>query len=968
MAIIPILGNLIAGIAINFISGLLNPAKQAKINEDLPQLGSGSLCYCFGFTFSSTVLVAYTKASIAGHGQDKSTFTMLGLVNPTSLKILAFRHNNQVVKTKTSFFKLAEIEDVGKFVDPDGYQTLNDVNIYAQTNTNVPNPNFRILGYPEIQYQGLTWEQVNATKTSIIGGASAPASWIVQNGGVSASFLENGNGNNPISITIRGTRSDFFGFTQIFFNAEMPSGYLGCVFLRTFTWMNNPGVNRDSNLFAIGNNTEICLGGSFFLNAIDTPTVNSPYTPEPATPGSTIGRYYPNAQVGTAANLTGTTVTCLLASVLYQGIKEIIVPLSNTPLWGDGINVRNSAGAIIGTKLTTEKVVGWSTKVFTIDPANPDTGGQTITNFQPNNIPILAATNGQTTLVAIISGLMTAKGYSSLNDFTFSPLFDEPVIGFTTELSNVEDKINNLLVLYNKLVIETRDGVLKFLSYSELNAINAVKITHQDLLDPPKFTLSPEIDTPDALELSYRSSTRQFAESTIVVGTGTSNNKTGIRLDVVLNPIEANRLAWNALRLIKGTYLKATLMLPGTFNNIENGDIIDFYLPSEIGTVGSNPELLKLLVVSSAYGADRSIELECVNYLGVSPPIASTIPELITTNPAAIPPAAPAALFYIDAEPVPRQRETGGIFVRQLAGKIQQPTDVYTLDFGKDSPPGTMRPLDIFTLGADLRDVNYGTVTEIVVNGEIFSWGYQSIIVTLANRAMVLRGTNGLIRLGNSWVKYQSASFNDPSWTLTGITTGLYGSKPEVFPTDKAYQGYARSPWLGTSGPSITAHANTLPYTKLNDPEESPTPLTFRWKTFDTAINEVILPVTKIFGQTEPYRTTGAGSCIASVNGNTLMVSFTWPGSIVSTAVGATWLNNKVQPINETINLVERNREFEVVVAGTRVATFGTLAGIFHYEITVPAIARGTVVKVREYRLSDDGVPYYGTWENSFVC
>lgn len=963
--LLPIIGNLVFGVALNLVSSWLFPSKQPKINEDIPNLGTGSnLCIALGFTFSTTALIAYTKSSLSGGSSDRSSYTLLGLVNPTSLKILAIRHNNQTVATKTSFFPLSTFESNATYTDSQGFKCNEGFAFYAQTNSTVPNNNFGLLGYPDVQYKGLTWEQVVNSKNSVTGGASGSSNWIVQNGTEgTVTFSDQGDGNHPIKVVFRGVRFDFFGFTQTFFTANMPSGFRGCRFMRTFTYQNNPGVHRDSAMFALGNNIEIFCGGAFYIQQLDMFSAE-PYTPAPAIAGSTLGYYYPNALVDTAANQTGIVTTVLLASSAYQGVRSVTIPASNAPLSGDflGTNIRNSSGGVIGTKAAGEWVVGWNGKMFTIDPGNPDPGGQTYTGFVSNALPVNSAVRGTTSLVEIVTTLMEHKEYILNTDFSFSPGFNEKVIGFTTELNNVDATLNNLLTLYKKIIVESRGGVIKFLDYSELDYVGATVITQDDLVNEPDLKISPYVDQPDAVELVYRSYNKSFAEDTIVVGTGFATNRTSIRLDIVETPDRARELAWRAFKLIRGTYLQAKLKLSPKFQTIENGDILNYRLPPDFAAANNTTEMIQLLVVSSAYGADRSIEVECINLISNSDSLTVEVTPTVgvNVNLPTPPPSLPAIAKYIDAEPVPGQFETGGIVISRVAASSTQ-KDVRASIFGQDIKMSVFPSIDPPGLGqASLMDIATGTLSNTVLEGDILGWGYKSVSIILTSPLMSLKLTNGRLRAGDSWMTYTTAVFQNEEWILTGIKTGLYGSKEILVPGDSIYQGYARSPWYKSNDGTANNFNIFEIATQALDTEQSPT---INIELLDASPSISTLPITPVFNRGNPYRTTAAGSAKCSINGTNLFVSFARPGAIG----GSTFLNNQVQP-NTVIQTNQINRLFEVVVSGSVIATFGSIGGVFEYDVVIPFVSRGILVKVREYRLSGDNVPYYGTWENDFYC
>lgn len=789
MALPALLTNIGISFGLQLITNWLFPPPVKKIADDVPQLEKGQpLYFCWGETFAPTHLLYALTPSQAGTNEKHATYGALGIANPSNTKLLALRINGYIISTQSNNYPLTPPEvlglgssakgkskgkkksntdptlDSGTYVNEYGMATYNDISFKTQFGEAVYNNHFNILGHPDFNYTGLSWLAITGRR-NVVGLPGARQVWYVLNKNpTTVNQLVNGSNDDPVVVHVALFYNNGFIFNNVvdlyFSSLHGFRGYqkITCFEGATFG-------SQSQSLLLIANGTEYLVKTD--LESITTAAIDIPNTLPTTTNGSdtnyitgsnpptTIGNYARYITDIAQATANVSTNNIIIGTEKGELIPYTLDTAKIAPFRSYNGAIYDSTNTVVAGLPSTLRVYGWDNKIFT------DTVHNT---FNPNNTPNQTITKSSIKLSSIIGDLIKYRQISG-GKIIFKAGFDEDVHGFTCSTENVKDTILNLLTCYNKFVYRDRQDNIVFAPYPSVT-LAVMTIVPSQLTAEPKIDIVPQSALPECLELSYRNSAMQLSEDTMLIGNSANGSyKSAIRLNANLSTTEATKIGWNALNLIKHTYLKAEIQLDATGQALEPGDVVDFaYLPQQT---------IRLLISNIEYGQNLAVKLTCVNYVGSQPLPNGIIPSVNVLPPVSIPPL-PDTHAYLNAEPIAVDTTLA------VGGSL-----LYTTSSNPYSSTGGI-PAST-NINPAIAGTYEGILTAIYAPYGDQSLGIDSVRLTNGRIGQVIPA-NGLIRIGNSWVSYKSnIKVGDSGYTIAGIQTGLYGSDPKLVLGDNCY-------------------------------------------------------------------------------------------------------------------------------------------------------------------------------------
>ena len=766
MAVIGLLGSFLinsaASIGLNLLGSWLSPKKNQSIPENIPSVGVNQPLYlCWGSTFTPTYLFYAVPPGKAGHGDDRSSYGLIGFSNPDSTAQLeAIRSNGIIVSSKTSLFNLNAPENVipgrNKFVNQYGLTTYNDFSYMVQIGTNVFNSHFRALNQAGLQYQGLSWLKIEAAERKLFGGFNNRTVMYVLNrisNFINAFFTVNGNA--PVTVQTNCGRRGWFTtqWDDILFN--YPTGFFG---VRIHLYFEGRG-NRGFSLLGYGGNVEYVIRENIFQCDETLFTISGAISPGIAP--TTIGKY----TIGTVSaserfDVYNGVTTAIIGTDQGEIVQVNLTSSAQAPLYSNNGIIRDNNNTIVYSGNASSKLYGWGGKMFSENPFR-DVLTQPLTDRSSPRSG--AVTTGTTKLSTIFKDLLVTKGIA-LSEITFTNFTDVDVRGFTCTDDNVKQQIINLCTAYAKIVDDGFGKKYTFRDYpTDLSVINIDLERH---LAEPIIEYADEINQPKQVELTFRDWQNEYSERSITVGYGSEfPNTSSQKIDLVLTQQEAKKLAWNMYFLLGHTNISVRLNLDNA-SGIEAGTVLTVNNP------GTAP--MKLLVGNIEIGADCTYLINCVNWVPLNQynSIIPYLPYMVSESAPAVFTTAPTQAdrqIYL-AEP------TEPDVLDNLAGALFYTTDSSNYSSSNSSSGfvslNNVTP-NTFGFKGFLTEINSSYLD---FDDDYLEYGVLSLTVNRNANNNNSLPPNGLIRIGQSWVSYSSIVTAGGTNILQGIKTGLYGS------------------------------------------------------------------------------------------------------------------------------------------------------------------------------------------------
>jgi hypothetical protein len=753
--------NTAASIGLNLLGSWISPKKSNSIPENIPSAGTGQPLYlCWGSTFVPCFLFYAVPSNKAGHGDDKSSYGLLGFSNPDSTSQLeAIRSNGIIVSSKTSLFNLNAPENVipgaNKFVNSYGLTTYNNFNYKVQLGSNVANSHFGLLNQAGLQYQGLSWLKIEAAERKLFGGFNNRTVMYVLNrisAFVSASFTVTGNA--PVTVQTNVGRQGWFTiqWDDILYN--YPTGFFG---VRIHLYFEGKG-NRGFSLLGYGGNVEYVIRQDVFDCNYTLFTISGAITPG-ATP-TTKGKYTIGTVNANQRNNQYTVTTALIGTDQGAITQVNLITPGQAPLYSVNGIIKDRNDLVVYTGNASSKLYGWDGKMFSENPFRD----VLVEPLTPRSAPRSGTvTTGTTKLSTIFKDLLVTKGVA-LSEITFTNFTDVDVRGFTCTDDNVKQQIINLCTAYGKIVDDGFGKEYTFKDYpTDLTAISIGLSRH---LAEPIIEYADEINQPKQVELTFRDWQNEYSEKSVTVGYGSDfPNTSSQKLDLILTQQEAKKLAWNMYFLLGHTNMAVRLNLDDA-SGIENGTVLTVDNP------GTEP--LKLLVGNIEIGADCTFLVNCVNWVPLNQYNSSNpyLPYMISESAPAVfttPPVQADRQIYL-AEP------TSLDVSDSLSGALFYTTDTNNYS-SLNSSSGFVSLNNVIPNTFGFKGFLTSISSDYLdFDDDYLEYGIRNLAVSRNADNSSSLPASGLIRIGQSWVSYSSIITNGGTNILQGVKIGLYGS------------------------------------------------------------------------------------------------------------------------------------------------------------------------------------------------
>jgi hypothetical protein len=755
--------NSVASIGLSMLGNWLSPKRTDSVAENIPSVGTNQpLSMVWGSTFCNTYLFYAVPSSKAGHGDDRSSYGVLGFSNPDSTAELeAIRSNGIIVSSKTPLFNLNAPDNVipgaNKYVNQYGLLTYNNYTYKTQFATNTVNSHFDALNQAGLQYSGLTWLKVEGAERKLFGGFNSRTVLYVKNK-IDTNTLTTFDVNNNSSVRVVSSRGTQGWFTIQWRNYDFtyPTGFFGN---RVFAYFEGKG-NTGRSVIGIGGGIEFVIG----LNAAITNYVK--YTVVGAVaPGNVTlpaGNYSINPLALSTASSPGTTTTAIIGIDQGQLSQVILTQAGATPLYSVNGVIKDNNDVTVYSGSASNKLYGWNGKMY-YDAPNDPFDPITSSNLTDQSSPSSGTTTlGTTKLSTILKDLLQTKNVP-LSRISFVNFTDKDVKGFTCTDDNVKQIILNLCTAYGKIVDEGFGNNYIFQDYPLGN--NPIEIGLERHLSEPIIEYSDEANQPKEVEFTFRSWQEEYSEKSITVGYGSEfPNRSSQKIDIVLVVDEAKLLAWNQYFLLGHTNIAVRLHLD-SIEGIESGSVLNLINPD------TNP--LKLLVGNVEIGADCTFMVNCVNFVPLNILNSSTgyLPYMISSVGVLSTPTTVDTAFRQIYLAEPRELDSG-----YFAGALLYTTDSVT--YSSLSTNGNLVPRNTISPSTYGFKGYLSTISSnFTANGiSYFEYGISSLQVSRDSDNNNSLPANGVIRIGQSWVSYTGVVTTGNTNILTGVKTGLFGS------------------------------------------------------------------------------------------------------------------------------------------------------------------------------------------------
>jgi hypothetical protein len=782
------------------VGSWLSPKKQPEktIPEDIPQLGQGNPVYgVWGLSFCPGSVLYATPPSLAGHGDDKSTYGILGFSNPDSTAgLIALRINNKIAASRSSIFPI--ISQTGQTIRngvtpagviygaitnpslnilPDELRVKNDLGLIYQMATNTPNPNFSLNGYNGLQYEGLTWVGVNASSRAAYGGVNTRFVMYAKNrvtGGGSASFTIKSDTLVAITTTLGfGAGKDYYSNN---YPVNFPRGFFG-----------------SKKIYAFDNDHDYAIIG---ISGESEYIIHS-YRPNGAIPAF-VGAYSGSDVSGVKFSLTSSVVPN--RPVPTPGFFPITIYSTYTPAMTDKVILGERNGKLTEVTLSAPamppfksfggvvkdvtnttvytaagnfRCYGWGGQLFAQTLAD----ATIVDSTNPGNILLPSADvigtseTAFTTLSTIIDDLIKNKRPDRTLIDLSTPV---TVAGFTSDYDSVDNTIVELCTAYGKIIFEDGEGDYWLTDYP--SATPVATFTSKDFLEKPSLELSPEYNQPSQIEFTYRSANDQLSEKVIHIGYSNRFGSTAnVKYNLCIDETEARRLAWNVLFLKSHTNTKLTFRTNRSISRA--GQVIQY-----------NGDLY--LVGNIEVGQDMSFRYTCVNYVPLNEGYTDymTSGSSVTLEPSIVNTVSP---FVISAE------------TRQLTGDPTRMGLFYSNSGGVANVRRNNGDLVNLRSFIPVTGGFTGQVSNFTMKTTNYVHGYDTISIVRTSGNGYSLPASQILRIGQAWVKYGSFTVTGSTYVLSDVSVGIFGSSPQIYGGDFVIDAPVANELLGYTAGGI---------------------------------------------------------------------------------------------------------------------------------------------------------------------
>lgn len=759
--------NSAVSVGLNLLGSWLSPRKDNSIPENVPTASTNVPLYlCWGSTFCPGIIFYAVPPAKAGHGDDRSSYGVLGFSNPDyTAELEAIRSNGIIVSSKTPLFSLNApgnvIPGTSKYTNQYGMSTYNNYTFKTQLGSNTFNSHFGALNQAGLQYSGLTWLKIEGAERKLFGGFNSRTVIYAKNRiDTTKNTGFDIRDNNKVVVVANCGRQGFFTIQWDDIRFEYPSGFFG---VQIYLYFEGRG-RRSFSLLGLGGDVEFVIRQDVFDCNFTLFTVLGNVVPGGAR--LTKGKYSVNS-VYAGANQHNTNQGMVTSAIIGADQGEVVqVNLTQpgqTPLYSVNGKIYDNNNTLVYSGNGSSRLYGWGGKMFYANDFR-DVAVQEKTSSSSDIYGLVSI--GTTKLSTILKDLLLTKNVP-LSRISFVNFTDKDVRGFTCTDDNIKQLILNLCTAYGKIVDEGFGNNYVFQDYPLGD--NPKVISLEQHLSEPIIEYSDEANQPKEIEFTFRNWQEEYSEKSITVGYGSEfPNRSSQKIDIVLTTNEAKLLAWNQYFLLGHTNMAVRLHL-SSIEGIQSGSVLNLVNP---GTAH-----LKLLVGNVEIGADCTFMVNCVNFvpLNILNSTAGYLPYMVSST--GVSPASTTVDTSFRQIYFTEPRELDATYTK--AGALFYTTDTanyssLTTD-GNLNPQNTISP-SVFGFKGFLNAVNSNFATSDIDYLNYLGYGVVSLLIIRDNGNSNSLPANGTIRIGQTWVSYTGVTTTGNANVLTGVRVGLFGS------------------------------------------------------------------------------------------------------------------------------------------------------------------------------------------------
>jgi hypothetical protein len=325
-----------------------------------------------------------------------------------------------------------------------------------------------------------------------------------------------------------------------------------------------------------------------------------------------------------SASLPASTTNEVIVTRLESLSRVVVLDTpSSSPFYSDAGLIKNRFGQVVGSCGADERVIGWANTLFTRSAQNNNTA----------TIPPTARV-ATTDLVTIFKDLLSDTNLK----YRINPGFNENLIGYLTNRSDISTDLSNLMAIFRKFVFQERDGTLVFTSYPRFKPVTSIQPEHH--VTPPELSFTSKDELVDAVNFSYRSVEAEFDSRTIRVG-GDSDRVTDYTVEITATSQQAHVFAKRLRNYQLSQTITGTLHLHPVANVLSPGDT---YTLKALTSGGAD---LPIIILRVETGVDNTVKAEFIVWVADVPVVFS---NELAAGTASRPLIESTRIFLVDTE------------------------------------------------------------------------------------------------------------------------------------------------------------------------------------------------------------------------------------------------------------------------------------------------------------------------------
>jgi hypothetical protein len=628
-------------IAFSFIGNLLKPRQVDKSPDSLPNPQFGAKLFRGWGTFMCPGMLVYALPPSRNkrvqldkynwsNPEEASSYVSFLVANPNNPLLRSIRVNGKIAASNYLALPIsAEFKGFRVTDSVTRLERVNDFNFRFLNGTQLtPDSIFVTGGNKDLVYRGQSCLVVDSSLRAIYGGRGSSVSVVMENaitsstfegGGIFGSFNESTllsytpGAALPLSLIGLFNNANSLGEKQI----TVPNGFQFTQNLAIFDSATSvQPSNASTGVFVFGTGSQFYLTDSLVALNLTVKQAGLGLTP--------LGAAGSANRVAYSASLPAVVTNEVIVSRLEGLSRTVIIDVpGSSPFYSELGLIKNIFGQIVGNCGADEKVIGWANTVFTRSaPLNNTT-----------TIPPTARV-ATTDLKTIFKGLLA----ESKIKYRFNPGFNENLIGYLTNRSDVSADLSNLMAIFRKFVIQERDGTLVFTTYPAFKPVTSIEAEHH--VTPPELSFTPKDELVDAVNFSYRSVEAEFDSRTIRVG-GDSDRVTDYTVEITATSQQAHVFAKRLRNYQLSQTLTGTLHLHPVANVMSPGDT---YVLKALTPGGLD---IPVIILRVETGVDSTVKAEFIIWV---PDVPVVFTNELAAGTASRPLLEGTKIFVVDTE------------------------------------------------------------------------------------------------------------------------------------------------------------------------------------------------------------------------------------------------------------------------------------------------------------------------------